>query len=799
MKRFIFLIISVNIYSFIFAQNDVDNMLKYWNYRNRLKYFVIPGTRQGESEILAIRNFTSSATPLIANDTLHKLSDIGQHGVYFGYYLGTLATEYKLLSDYGQDSSAENTLLDINLALHQFENYMDRCEYYWDYPDVTDGFFVRDNMPCDFLDTIPVGGNGYSVNGERHLDVFNKNLTLANNHWESSSQSFGIGVPRGHPGYSDLIDARMCDGLKDKKEPMSQDEAIGVLQGLALIRRFCPVNSWEYSKSKEIACNIITFIRNEYEDNGNLPIRWLIFEPDGSAVKDDDDWSWLFGPGDARRFAFGFIKAAHYFDNTCNNNYADPEAGLDEANWEPVGLLPNPKIYNNSMSATLAAIGKSWHIGITINLGCCWNWCPSWLPCVHIPAYIPATGWGIKNVTSYYNSETFYLMLYEALHNKSTEYMNQSKALTQINSAPCDGPYDYSYNNIYGAHAGGDQYGGWASSYRWRKEKWAQEGYVSYISGNDTSWHDNHGNYNGLDYMLFYNLYNIIYGGIPYENYNDRYLSDSVNLPQNLVAFNTITSTQVIDSQTLPWVNYKAGEQIELKPGFHAQEGSTFHAYIEPVGCGENFITDTIVQPTTFNPTSEDTCITVNLPAMPCGYDTLHFNGIDGDTLDQYTYIWNFGASANPQVSYIKNPSVHYDSPGIYNIIISLTDTAEQIGYRLCMNIVIPPCTDMPDTSGTPIEKRINNTSNQEFFNSNGNYKFNIFPNPTSGIFNVNCSDRSIIFSIEISDILKNTLYLKDNFSGNTQYDLSSNPKGIYFVKVITSDGNIFVSKVVNQ
>ena len=56
MKRiliyFVLMIACIN----AFPQNDNDNMLKYWYYRNRLKYFVIPGTKQGESEIISQRN-----------------------------------------------------------------------------------------------------------------------------------------------------------------------------------------------------------------------------------------------------------------------------------------------------------------------------------------------------------------------------------------------------------------------------------------------------------------------------------------------------------------------------------------------------------------------------------------------------------------------------------------------------------------------------------------------------------------------------------------------------------------------
>ena len=73
MKKFIFLIIFVNIYINTFAQDPVNNMIKYWNYRNRLKYFVIPGTKQGESEVIGIRNDMSLWPPSIPSDTLYKI------------------------------------------------------------------------------------------------------------------------------------------------------------------------------------------------------------------------------------------------------------------------------------------------------------------------------------------------------------------------------------------------------------------------------------------------------------------------------------------------------------------------------------------------------------------------------------------------------------------------------------------------------------------------------------------------------------------------------------------------------
>jgi len=56
MRKIFYLILFVNVYINTFAQSESENMLKYWHYRNRLKYFVVPGAKQGESEIIGIRN-----------------------------------------------------------------------------------------------------------------------------------------------------------------------------------------------------------------------------------------------------------------------------------------------------------------------------------------------------------------------------------------------------------------------------------------------------------------------------------------------------------------------------------------------------------------------------------------------------------------------------------------------------------------------------------------------------------------------------------------------------------------------
>ena len=57
MKKIILLLILLNIFSNNFSRVPIqcppsNKMLDYWYYRDRLKYFVVPGSNQGESEIM---------------------------------------------------------------------------------------------------------------------------------------------------------------------------------------------------------------------------------------------------------------------------------------------------------------------------------------------------------------------------------------------------------------------------------------------------------------------------------------------------------------------------------------------------------------------------------------------------------------------------------------------------------------------------------------------------------------------------------------------------------------------------
>lgn len=143
----------------VFSQIN-NNIIKYWYYRNRLQYFVVPGEKQGESQIICVRNKIyidpASNDP---NPAGRKNADYGQPGMHTGYYLGTLATEYYLLNKNGQYEDAAKTAHELYMALYAIQEFWDKkAEDYWldkehnniRYSEHYNGIRIRGNVPCVF-------------------------------------------------------------------------------------------------------------------------------------------------------------------------------------------------------------------------------------------------------------------------------------------------------------------------------------------------------------------------------------------------------------------------------------------------------------------------------------------------------------------------------------------------------------------------------------------------------------------------------------------------------------------------
>jgi hypothetical protein len=459
----------------VFSQTvEENNLARYWKYRERFDtYFMYKGFQNGEGHVVCIRN---RVNPKNSSEMVPNLG-FGQHGIHFGYYLGMLATEYLLLKIYHQPEAANNTLNELHLALTAYIEQMDKCENQWDKEELIDGFFIRENVPPDFL-------SDTSSYGLAHKQHFNQGLTKENV-WDTAQNTIA-GVPSGHPGWVETVDVSPLN----KKPPMSQDEAYGMMMGLALIARCVPELKDEAADLFEkIALHII----NKNPNYRCSPIGYYIYKPDCKKVSESSGGSTgTLGYGIAAAAAAVTGKGISYFMNTYNNKNVKSEKSITydrkfadrlvkkgniKLLWNIASNgVPGNQEWNRSMVSTLAAMGDSWY---------------------------PRTDKGIANNALHKKRKTvshdwrsFYLTLWRFLYDQSGNLAEKNLIENELAAAPWEGPYNFVNAKDTSNHAKG----GWAHEYRYRatiSEQYRGTGHK--------------GVFNGLDYMLMYNLYQLVY------------------------------------------------------------------------------------------------------------------------------------------------------------------------------------------------------------------------------------------------------------------------------------------------
>ncbi len=149
----------------------------------------------------------------------------------------------------------------------------------------------------------------------------------------------------------------------------------------------------------------------------------------------------------------------------------------------------------------------------------------------------------------------------------------------------------------------------------------------------------------------------------------------------------------------------------------------------------------------------------------------VHFTNLS-DTTKYNSYLWSFGDSTT---STAFNPTHTYTTSGTYyvqlqalNIVSGCTDTVQSPFY-ITVNCTV----------NTGIPEYTRNT-------------FNIFPNPSTGIYSVLADGP---FSYEVVDLVGNKLATGVSTNNLTKIDLQNMADGMYYLK-INSDGNTTVKKL---
>lgn len=512
----------------------MDDMQQYWFYRYRLiNQFLKIGPKHGESIPSGIRN-------LYGGNKMHW----GDGTSYLGNYIGVLATEYALLKKYGDNIGLEKTKEELYYALKAYE----RLDYYaestppYNKPNKFDGFFIRDDVPIDFM-TRSTNSSHAGVNTIQ--DHFNRKATFF-----------------GHDPVNALESDFASPDMNNKDG--GQDQIINLMMGLSLVTKLvdnCPtitVNGNtltpghpDYIGFSTFAKKIATTMMYKIHDDG-----WIMKRPDGNKVASNRGGVMTLAEG--LNHAFWQISGYH-IGPSGTHAWRKAYWNALPRTYQKYGLTPvedsrceggfaSNQADNIYMICMLAALGDSWDNVLGNN----------------------KTQKYLHILAKHYNWHAFYQLLWAVRLGKQVNFEytkfkdNLSEALSTV---PCNGPSCFGISDNTA----------WNSSMRWEKS-WCdqtrcQEGFT--------------GNYNGLDYMLFHNLYLLYYNSpIGFGDLITRQItttalpSSAVRSQYEIAGFEHLIASSNVGGNSNNSMRYIASEYIQLKPGFNSGNVKCFNAKI---------------------------------------------------------------------------------------------------------------------------------------------------------------------------------------------------------------------------
>lgn len=565
----------------VVTQNPILNQQKYWYMRQRLtEKFLKVGPGHGES-LPADSYEILPEFWWVSNSNINKRIEWGSETTYYlGYYIGVLATEIKLLRDKGEDYS--ETTKELYYALQAINRLDDYGEMLIAYQPP--GTTWPSCTPCSLLVNGVIKGNATWDNTTQHWlpkpgsqwnTTYRNGYYIRNdappnfilnfpdaNMWMGSQTrpwAFALDGDCNYGTYASSpneIDFYTTNGNGDET---SQDQTYSLLMGLKLVKQFVPndvMYNGEYLREKAINIAIRLLSIFDYFYTFVSPVTG---QPPCNAGNNG--------------FALGASNQKLYFDffyNVTNN--------------------ANTQIYlwgtNTCNSGSSYAVNRQLYSMITAIA----NTTPHEDMCVY--ATSDGFDWGF-----------FYLLrqaLYPHAPNGGCDY-DISEVLLDINYCPCRGPHldriEWTEDGTYKTNGEFYLYN-LAEVMANAPDKWhvpnryesACDDIIGSLDVNGLLRLDNPigmGEFSGLDYMLLYNLANIVHGdgaiGNVYTNMLHFYFTNSppllVGASYHPVGFIDMKTDVIIPATTS--VEAKASTSITLLPGFEAKTNSYFLAEIK--------------------------------------------------------------------------------------------------------------------------------------------------------------------------------------------------------------------------
>jgi hypothetical protein len=372
----------------------------------------------------------------------------GDATLYLGWYIGVLATEYHLLH-YNKQETGE-ILRELWYSILAVERLDSVAELVWNLPPSVNGFLIRDDVPVDFIERHP------HLNYQLH---------------EKLNYKEGSGSPV-------IVTEVLSDYIKGHNA-FSQDQLVHLLMGLSLAVRYAPGEIIINENEKFIKINMgekVRFLIDrmvDYSSNNKGKHPWQLRNPEGSVIPNRRG-------GDLRANATGIAQIRRNINNIKKDFLVAFPFNIIWQLQQSVSLL-RKNISSLHMALVTAAVSDYWR-------GFLWE--NTTEKAINFQGNYPAGKYlWIEYEANQYGWNIFYNYLRIALHNY--DKTNFPGAEEIIKTAPREGPYYHP--------EGRNPAGGWVGSRR----------FIDTPPRQTTGSIHFPGNYNGLDFMLFFNLYHI--------------------------------------------------------------------------------------------------------------------------------------------------------------------------------------------------------------------------------------------------------------------------------------------------
>lgn len=639
LKKVKFIIYFVLLFEHLsYGQDIVQNLQKYWYYRQRFedKFIVISSNNEKGTNI-----------PFSGINNINKSISTCDGNAGMQYYLGVLATEFRLLKDYGQDYSS--TLNKLSYALRALDRIDKNTEKYWRggsaLTEDLNGFFMRDDVDRTFAGIWATPENGWA--DKRIVSCF------------------------------DRINE---EGQYTNEKPfeMSQDNVWHYLLNLALIKqlvddptlftdgegRQVTIKLW----AQKIAYRMIN--RLHYETsvciNGhyywyNWHLHWECTEwlvtPHWKILNPITQNETEFGSNASGAQSF-FAEAGNWITD---KQWGDMHFGLSkefldgEINFATQYLADNLGLTHedadNATRALLTIMGEEYFVEYWQNQG------------VSESLYDRLSqirNYNVENPGSIIYFEHFPLIFLVLHGGYDDEYYNQNIKnfyVNELKAAPDCGPHYSEQNNQNGWSLI------WSSSNRL---VWPLKINNTGL-GSDVL-------FNGLDYMLLHNLFWLVYMDkyplskfvdfdFP-QNFGNNQIWGDLSNPAEIIAQNKVTAINKINNDG--YVTYIGGNEVDLLQGFEVEEGANFEATC----IGIHNIDDIIYQKLNYSPACID--------------ETELYNKNDTVVIqkNENNKFKDFIISPNPANDFFELSYISQGCSGDNKMIVSIADISGKTLYH---------------------------------------------------------------------------------------------------------------------